>query len=107
MSEISRSEAIKKLNCHLKNNGYCDCEKCSYETDASIVEVLKKAISDMEKLEKIEQAIPDIEHLEELMIKMFEEWDCFKEHSYFEKLGIGIFSEGMQTVGYILDCLRD
>lgn len=63
--------------------------------------------SNLEKLEKIEQAIPDIEHLEELMIKMFEEWDCFKEHSYFEKLGIAIFSEGMQTVSYILDCLKD
>lgn len=57
MSEISRSEAIKKLNCHLKNNGYCDCDKCSYETDASIVETLNKAISDMEKLEKIEAVL--------------------------------------------------
>lgn len=57
MSEIgiSREDAIKKLNCHLKNKGYCECDKCDYDTDVSIVDTLNKAISDMQKLEKIEK----------------------------------------------------
>ena len=53
------NECIKKLNCHLKSNGYCECDKCDYDTNASFVDTLKKAISDMEKLEKIEQLIDD------------------------------------------------
>lgn len=101
MSEISREEYdLEEYKVQLKNHDYW----CNYSWQDDIC---KQALKDREKLEKIEKAIPDIEHLEELMIKMFEEWDCFKEHSYFEKLGIAIFSEGMQTVGYVLDCLRD
>lgn len=61
MSKIRREEAIKKLNCHLKNNGYCDCDKCDYDTNVSIVDTLNKAISDMEKVEKIEKILIECE----------------------------------------------
>lgn len=48
----------------------------------------------------------DLKHLEKLMVLMFEKWDCFKQLSELESMGISIVSEGMQTIGYILDQIK-
>jgi len=63
MGVINREDAIKKLNCHLKNTGYCECDKCNFDTSASIVDTLQKAISDMQKLEKIEKKFNNIGYM--------------------------------------------
>lgn len=73
---------------------------CQYQEAKAI------ALDCIQKIDNIQNAKKDIEKLEIMMAKFFEDWDCFKELTMLESMGLEIVSSGMQTLGYILDQIK-